>query len=188
MLNEKIWEMRLVPDIDPGNLIIVGVIKGAHGVRGDVRVKSFTDDPASILSFGPLYDADGNFLLTPQSSRPAKDHFIVAAAPQRTKEDWDALKGALLHIPRADLPEIGDGEFYVSDLIGMKVVDDTGAVVGQVRAVQNFGADDLLEIALSGVPSSIFVPFTAEEVTDVDIGKERIAVPRIAEWADPAEK
>ena len=110
-------------DSDAGNekLIVVGAIKGAHGVRGEVRVKSFTAVPDDVFGYGPLLDEAGQIVLTPQSARPGKDHFIVRPKEQKQKEAWDALKGMLLHVPRANLPDTSDDEFYIEDLIGLPV-------------------------------------------------------------------
>jgi 16S rRNA processing protein RimM len=101
--------------------IVVGALKGAHGVQGEVRVKSFTTEPGDLFTYGPLTDADGNVLVTPVSARSGKDHFIVAAREKKQKEEWDALKGALLHVERAILPEAEDDEFYIEDLVGLAV-------------------------------------------------------------------
>ena len=96
---------------NPDRLIVVGVIKGAHGVRGDVRVKSFTADPDDVFTYGALVDERGKPVLTPVSARPGKDHFIVRPKEQKQKEDWDGLRGTLLHVPRAQLPDTEDDEF-----------------------------------------------------------------------------
>ena len=126
-------------------LIVVGALKGAHGVRGEVRVKSFTADPEDLFSYGPLTDEAGRIVLTPLSARPGNDHFIVKAREQKQKEEWDALKGTLLHVARAQLPSADEGEFYIEDLVGLEVCSVGDVAEGRIKSVQNFGADDLLE-------------------------------------------
>ena len=165
-------------------LIVVGVVKGAHGVRGEVRVKSYTADPADLFSYGALLDAAGKPALTPQTARPGKDHFIVRPKEQKQKEDWDALKGTLLHVPRAELPETDDDEFYIEDLVGLQVFAGGDSPAGQVKSVQNFGADDLLEIRLNDRGDTILVPFTLADVPTVDLATNRVVIPNLDTWAE----
>ena len=102
-------------------LIAVGVLRGAHGVRGEVRVKSYTADPEALFTYGPLMDEGGGVLLTPKTARAGKDHFIVRPQEALQKEEWDALRGRLIYVPRSRLPAAEDDEFYVEDLAGMDV-------------------------------------------------------------------
>ena len=162
-------------------LIVVGVLKGAHGVRGDVRVKSFTADPDAVFDFGPLMDETGKVVVTPKSARPGKDHFIVRPKEQKQKEDWDALRGTLLHVPRASLPEADEDEFYIEDLVGLDVYSGGEEPAGRIRAVQDFGAGDLLDIDLAG-GGSVFVPFTLADVPVVDLAARRVVVATLEEW------
>ena len=167
-------------------LIVVGVIKGAHGVRGEVRVKSFTTDPDAVFTYGPLLDKAGKPVLTPKSARPGKDHFIVRPAEQKQKEDWDALRGTLLHVPRASLPQAEEDEFYIEDLVGLDVYAGGAERAGRVRAVQDFGAGDLLDIDLAG-GGSVMVPFTLADVPVVDLAARRVVVPGLEDWLGEAE-
>ena len=167
-------------------LIVVGVLKGAHGVRGDVRVKSFTADPEAVFDFGPLLDEAGKVILTPKSARPGKDHFIVRPKEQKQKEEWDALRGTLLHVPRASLPAADEDEFYIEDLVGLDVFTGGSERAGRIRAVQDFGAGDLLDIDLVG-GGSVFVPFTLADVPVVDIAARRVVVATLDEWAGGEE-
>ncbi len=165
-------------------LVVVGVILGAHGVRGDVRVKSFTAEPEACFDYGPLLDAGGAALLEALRVRPGKAHFIVTPKVPREKEAWDALKGARLHVPRAALPEASEDEFYIDDLVGLEVVAGGEVPIGRVKAVQNFGAGDLLEVAPSGGGRSVLVPFTRDDVPTVDIAAGRVVVATYEVWAD----
>lgn len=172
---------------DKDKLIAVGVLKGAHGVRGEVRVKSLTADPETIFEYGPLLDEKGAVVLTPKSARPGKDHFIVRPKELKQKEEWDALRGLILHVTRAALPAVEEDEFYIEDLAGLDVYAGGDSPAGRVRAVQDFGAGDLLEIELTGHASTIFVPFTRADVPVVDIAARRVVIPELASWATPDE-
>jgi 16S rRNA processing protein RimM len=168
-------------------LIVVGVLKGAHGVRGDVRVRSFTADPEAVFDFGPLMDEAGKVLLTPKSARPGKDHFIVRPKEQKQKEDWDAMRGTLLHVPRASLPDAEEDEFYIEDLVGLDVYSGGNERTGRIRAVQDFGAGDLLDIDLAG-GGSVFVPFTLADVPVVDLAARRVVVATLDEWTAASDE
>ncbi len=164
----------------------MGALKGAHGVRGEVKVKSFTDDPASMFKHGPLTDADGVQLFVPKSVRRAKDHFIVKAEPHREKEAWDALKGTKLYLPRASFPPPDTDEFYIEDLIGLTALSDPDTPVGTVRAIQNFGAGDLIEITPIAAGPTVLVPFSLHDVPQIDMANRTVFVEDFAMWADPS--
>lgn len=165
------------------NLIVVGVLKGAHGVRGDVRVKSFTADPQDCFAYGALLDETGETLLTPRNVRATKDHFIVSPSRPRQKEAWDTLRGAFLYVPRDAFPETEEDEFYITDLVGLDVYGGGDEKRGQIKAVQNYGADDLLEIQPFTGEKSIFVPFTRVDVPTVNIASKRVIIPDFELWA-----
>lgn len=165
-------------------LIPVAVISGAHGVRGEVRVKSFTQDPASVFAYGPLLGADGEVILTPVQVRAAKDHYIVRAREVRSKEQWDSLRGAKLHVLRSTLPPAGPDEFYVEDLAGLTVISRTAGPGAIVRRVVNFGAGDLLEIDVPGLSRTVLVPFSLAEIEAIDLASGRIDIPDLSIWID----
>lgn len=167
-------------------LIVVGVLSGAHGVRGDVRVKSFTDTPQDLFDLGPLLSEAGDVLLEPVKVKPASDHFIVTAKAAREKEDWDAMKGTRLHVRRSALPPPDDDEFYVEDLVGLDVLDTNGTAVGSVKSVQNFGAGDLIEVVPDDGPA-FFVPFTLKDVPEVHFDSRQIIVRDPETWADQSD-
>jgi 16S rRNA processing protein RimM len=160
-------------------LIVVGQIAGAFGVKGEVRVRSFTDDPEAIFEYGPLLDIAGNVVLTPVRHRSLNDLFSVTAKEQHQREAWEAMRGTLLHAPRAALPEVEEGEVYVADLIGARVVHVDGRDLGVVKTVQNFGAGELLEIKPS-TGATFLLPFTEENFPGVDMGARVLT-------AEPAE-
>jgi 16S rRNA processing protein RimM len=114
----------------------MAAVTGAHGIRGEVRLKIFADDLAAHCSFN-----DG--ALTLRSFRPPGIARFAEVADRTTAE---ALRGTLLTVPRAALPPLEDGEYYHADLIGLAVESDAGVVVGHVAAVENFGAGDILDV------------------------------------------
>ena len=154
-------------------LVVVAAIAGAFGVHGEVKVKSFTAEPGAFLGYGPLRDAEGDVVLTPEGARAVKNAFAVSAPEVRTREDAEALKATLLHVRREDLPEPDEDEFYFADLVGCEVKSPDGKRIGRVVAVHAFGAGDVLEI----VPkegAGFFHPFTKTAVPKVDITARRI--------------
>ncbi len=153
--------------------VCVAVVAGAYGVRGDVRLKSFTAEPGAIADYAPVEDEAGR-LYDVVLGAPVKGGFAARLAGVSTKEAADALKGVRLYVPRQRLPSLSDDEFYHADLIGLEVVDTGGAVLGRVRAVLDHGAGDLLEIAGEGRPRSILLPFTRASVPTVDLAAGRI--------------
>lgn len=174
--------------------IVVGAIAGAHGVRGDVRVRSFTEDPETLFEFGALYDRSGEILLTPKSYRPSKSIFIVVPKSPRSKEEWDELKGTELWVPRTALPKPEDDSFYIDDLIGMHAYDESGMSLGLVHAVLNHGAGDLIELRGGPSGAGVLIPMTLEDVPKIDLAASRLTVSTFELWAsdsnaerDPSE-
>ncbi len=156
-------------------LIVMGVITAAHGIRGEVKLKSFTEVPEDIAAYGPLYLNDGPRTLEILSLKPAKGHFIARLKGVGDRNAAEALKGVKLKVPRSRLPEPEEDEFYYEDLIGLGVEDVSGELVGRVCAVQNFGAGDLLEIR-PPKGRSFFVPFTRRDVPEIDLAEGRVVV------------
>lgn len=150
-------------------LILVGQIGGGFGVRGEVRVTAFTADPLALTAYGPLLRADGSVALTLTSTRPDKNGVVGRAKEIATKEEADALRGLKLHVPRDRFPEPDEDEFYLADLIGVQARAVDGAVMGQVKSVQNFGADDMLEIAPATGGPTWYLPFTKEAVPELHL-------------------
>jgi 16S rRNA processing protein RimM len=166
------------------NLIVIGVITGAHGVRGDVRVKSFTAEPEAIFEYAPFLDERGKMLIDPKGARPAKDHFIIMPKVTKQKEEWDALKGTKLYVPRETLPETDEDEFYIEDLVGLSVFSGGDQAIGKIKAVFNHGAGDLLEIEPAERGKPVLIPFTLEDVPVVDLALKRVVVTSFDVWAD----
>jgi 16S rRNA processing protein RimM len=149
------------------DLIQVGRVAGAFGVRGEVRITSFTADPVALVDYKDLRREDGSPGLTLTSGRAVKGGVIVRAKEVETREQAEALRGLKLYISRDRLPDPEEDEFYVTDLIGLAVETAEGEALGRVKAVQDFGAGDLLEIAPPEGGATWYLPFTREAVPEV---------------------
>ena len=144
--------------------IVLAAIAGAHGIRGEVRLKLFTDTPDTLARLA-RFDAGGRAFAL-QGIRADKPGMAVARFEGITDRNAaEALRGLELAVPRAALPPLGEGEYYVADYIGMAVVDETGAAVGTVKTIENYGASDILDIARDG-GGSVMVPFVADVVRE----------------------
>jgi 16S rRNA processing protein RimM len=156
------------------DLTCVGAIAGAFGVKGDVRIKSFCANPADIGSYSPFTSEDGTQEFKIKVSRPIKNGFAGRIEGMDNREAIEALKGTRLYVPLSRLPELPDDEYYHSDLIGLDVYDTGGQNLGQIRAVHDHGAGDLLEVFGQGWKSTVLLPFTKEAVPTVDLKAKRI--------------
>jgi 16S rRNA processing protein RimM len=165
--------------------VCLAAVAGAHGVRGLVKLKTFTEKPEDALAYGPLEDEAGarRFEIALKGSAGGKsgDLLLVKIAGIEDREAAEALRGIRLYVARDALPEIDEEEtYYHADLVGLSVVDRDGTARGRVTAVQNYGAGDLLEIQpKSG--GSFLLPFTLAAVPEVDLAAGRIVI------APPAE-
>ena len=162
-------------------LILVAQIAGGFGVKGEVRVTAYTADPMALMAYGPLLRADGSVGLTLTSARPEKSGVVGRAKEIATKEQADALRGLKLHIRRDRLPEPDEDEFYLTDLVGLEARDPDGLVLGAVKSVQNFGADDMLEIAPAAGGPTWYLPFTRAAVPELHIADGWLLAVRPAE-------
>ena len=149
--------------------ICVAQIGAAHGIRGEVRLRSFTEDPAAITAYGPLESEDGTRRFTIEALRLAKDHFVARLAGVADRDAAEKLTNLKLYIARDKLPPIDeDDTFYHADLVGLVAVTPSGAAFGTVTAVLNFGAGDILEIKpVSG--EHLLLPFTDTTVPKIDM-------------------
>ena len=156
--------------------VCVARIGAAHGIRGDVKLWSFTADPLAIKQYGPLETEDGATRFEIASLRTAKDHLVVRFAGIDDRNAAERLTNLQLFVPRSRLPATEADEFYHADLIGLKAVDATGHEFGTVIAVQNFGAGDLLEIKIPDGSETILLPFTVTTVPSVDVANGRLVI------------
>ncbi len=130
--------------------VCLGVISGAHGIRGEVKIKAFGEDPLAIGVYGPLSDETGGTTVEITTVRPNKGGVIARIAGVGDRNQAEALKGLMLYVERSALPEAAQDEYYHADLVGLSVELSDGTPMGQVIAVQDFGAGPMLEIRLSG--------------------------------------
>ena len=158
-------------------LIQVGRVAGAFGVRGEVRISAFTEEPASLLKFKRLLREDGSPALTLQSGRAHKDGVVARCPEVASKEAADAMRGLRLYVPREALPATEDeDEFYLADLIGLAAATPDGESLGRVKAVQNFGAGDILELDPGAGRATVMIPFSRACVPEVRVAEGRIVV------------
>jgi 16S rRNA processing protein RimM len=156
-------------------------VAGPFGVKGEVRITAFTGDPMALVRYRDLKRADGAPALTLIAGRPTKGGLVARAKEADTREQAEALRGLELYIPRDALPAAADDEFYLVDLIGLAARDRSGAVVGSVTAVENFGAGDLLEIAPADSGPTWWLRFTKAAVPEVHVKAGWIRIVRPSE-------
>lgn len=155
--------------------VCMGVIVGVHGVRGTVRLKSFAENEADALAYGPLEDETGKpYVLTFQGK--SKGSLLVRIKGVGDRNAAEALKGVRLYVPREALPPPAEDEFYHADLIGLRVDLLDGTALGEVLAVYNFGAGDLIDVRLTDSAKTVLLPFNRETVTEVDLAGRRLVV------------
>jgi len=162
------------PATGDGKWVVMGVVKGAHGVKGLARIASYTADPADLFRYSALVLGPGRTPVTLEHRGASKGGFLARLSTLATREDVDAARGFEIAIARDQLDDIGgDDEFYLTDLVGLAVQDPGGTMIGRVKSVENFGAEDLLEIALTapvkGLGRVALVPFRRTLVTDIDL-------------------
>ena len=155
--------------------ICVAKVGAAHGVRGEVRLWPFTEDPMSVIDYGPLSTKDGARQFEVVRARIAKDHLVAVIKGIATREDAARINGLELYIDRDKLPETDEGEYYHADLIGLRALDPAGAEIGKVLAIHNFGAGDIIEIAPSQ-GTTWLLPFSNEVVPTVDLASGHVVI------------
>ena len=156
--------------------ICVAQIGGAHGLRGDVKLKSFTADPMAVKDYGPLTTEDGSASFEIEALRAAKGHLVARFRGVSDRSAAERLAHLMLFVPRDRLPPPSADEFYHADLIGLCAVTADGTEIGTVAAIHDFGAGDILELRPQAGGATIMVPFTAAFVPSVDVAGGRIVV------------
>lgn len=156
--------------------VLLGHISAAHGLRGEVLVKTYTGDPRDIAAYGPLTDETGAHRLELKVVRVTDKGVIARVAGVADRTAAERIKGAKLYVARDRLPVAAEREYYHADLIGLDAVSEAGERIGHVVAVQNFGAGDLIEIRLEGSIRTELVPFTDAAVPVVDVAAGRVVV------------
>jgi 16S rRNA processing protein RimM len=168
-------------------LICIARIGAAHGVRGAVKLWTFTEDPLAVKTYGPMVTKDGARSFEVATAREANGHLVATLKGVATREDAERLNGIELYIPREKLPTTDEDEYYHADLIGLAAVTSADEPLGRVIAIHNFGAGDIIEIA-PPQGATMLLPFTNAVVPTVDLGGGRVVIELPSEIAgdDPA--
>jgi 16S rRNA processing protein RimM len=160
-------------------MILVAQFGAAHGIKGEVRLKAYTQDPMAVADYGPLIAADGRRFeieaMRPAAGSSSPDMLVVRIKGVSDRNAAEALNRLELSVPKDALPPAEEGEYYHADLIGLRAETPSGTILGTVVAVPNYGAGDLLEIA-PATGNTILVPFTDAVVPEVDIAEGRVVV------------
>jgi 16S rRNA processing protein RimM len=169
-------------------LVCVARIGAAHGVRGAVKLWTFTEDPFAVQRYGLLSSKDGKRQFEVATAREARDHLVATFKGVTTRDEAERLNGIELYVAREKLPATDADEYYHTDLIGLAAVTTAGDELGRVLAIHNFGAGDIIEIT-PPKGSTLLLPFTNAVVPEVDIagGRVVIALPEEIEGEDKDE-
>ena len=159
----------------PAAQICVARIGAAHGVRGEVKLWTFTEDPFAVKRYGPLRTQDGTRQFEVTQAREAKGHLVAKLKGVATREDAERLNGVELYVARDKLPATAEHEYYHADLIGLAAVTPADEPLGRVVAIHDFGAGDIIEIA-PPQGASLLLPFTNAVVPSVDLAGGRVVI------------
>ncbi len=166
--------------------LCLGVITGAHGVKGEVRIKVFAENAEDIASYGPLTGEDGAERFRIVRSRVSSSGVVAKLKGVNDRAAAERLRGERLYVARDALPETEDEEWYHADLIGLSVETPEGDRIGTVEAIFDFGAGDLIEVRPDGGGKTLLVPFTTEQVPTVDVNGGRIVAMPMEDMDDDA--
>lgn len=156
-------------------LVCVARIGAAHGVRGAVKLWTFTEDPFAVRHYGLLSSKDGKRQFEVATAREARDHLVATFKGVTTRDEAERLNGIELYVAREKLPATDADEYYHTDLIGLAAVTADGDVLGRVLAIHNFGAGDIIEIA-PPKGTTLLLPFTNAVVPEVDLAGGRVVI------------
>ncbi|QUS37734.1 ribosome maturation factor RimM [Tardiphaga alba] len=163
--------------------ICVARIGAPHGVRGQVRLWTFTEDPFAVCDYGPLATKDGKRTIEIDNVREAKGHLVATLKGVTDRDAAARLNGVELYVARDALPDTEDGEYYHADLIGLAAVNAADEAIGRVVAMHDFGAGDIIEIAPPSGPT-LLLPFTDAVVPTVDIAGGKVVIEMPGEIVD----
>jgi len=155
--------------------VLLAVVIGAQGLKGEVRVKAFTQTPGAIAQYRTLHDRNGRRFTVTGARATKSGEAVLSIAELTDRGSAESLRGVELLIARAALPPAARNEYYHADLIGLRAEDSQGRALGTVQAIHNFGAGDVIEIARSD-GDSVLLPFTRETVPVIEIDQSRITV------------
>jgi 16S rRNA processing protein RimM len=165
--------------------VCIAQIGAAHGVRGEVRLRAFTEDPLSVRRYGLLETEDGRRFEI-EAVRPAKDMLVARLKGISDRVAAERLTNLRLYVARDRLPKPAAGEFYHADLIGLAATTADGAPFGTVKAVHNFGAGDLLEIEPAAGGATVMLPFNEAAVPVVDVAAGRVVIAPLEDSLPPS--
>ncbi|WP_045834733.1 ribosome maturation factor RimM [Hyphomicrobium sp. 99] len=158
--------------------ILVGEISGAHGIRGDVLVRTYTETPDAVAAYGPLTDETGKRSFSLRVVRVTSKGIVARIKGVEDRNAAEPLRGIKLYIGRDKLPEPKAAEYYHADLIGLDAVSEDGTALGKIVSVQNFGAGDLLELKPNDGSATEFIPFEDRYVPSIDLQARTIVINR----------
>ena len=158
------------------DMVLVGAITGAHGIRGEVKLKSFIADPQALVSYSPLETAKGQKLEVVKI-RPQKEGVLAILKGVTDRNAAEALRGTELFVPRGRLPELGEDEVYIHDLIGLPVHLADGSLLGEIIDVADYGAGDLIDVKVEGRKDTVLIPFADSYVLEADGEKVVVDLP-----------
>jgi 16S rRNA processing protein RimM len=167
--------------------ICIARIGAPHGVRGAVKLWTFTEDPLAVKAYGPLVTKDGTRQFEVTHAREAKGHLVATLKGVTSRDEAERLNGIELYIAREKLPATGEDEYYHADLIGLAAVTPANEPLGRVIAIHNFGAGDIIEIAPPR-GATMLLPFTNAVVPSVDLAGGRVVIelPKEIDGDDPS--
>lgn len=156
--------------------VLLGVVAAPHGVRGLVRIKSFTEDPMAVAAYGPLSDETGKKTYRVEALSASRDAVLARIEGVADRTAAEALRGLRLYVARERLPQAGEQEWYEADLIGLGVVGKDGRDWGKVVAFHDFGAGPVMEVSGSSSATALMLPFTDEVVPEIDVEGGKVTV------------
>ena len=155
----------------PQDRVLLGVVAAPHGVRGLVRIKSFTEDPMAVAAYGPLSDESGKKEYRVEALSAARGAVLARIEGVADRTAAEALRGLRLYVDRSALPGTGEREWYEADLVGLEAVGTDGRNWGKVIAFHDFGAGSVMEVS-----GGVMLPFTDEAVPEIDVAGGKVLV------------
>ncbi len=168
--------MAARPERGRDRRVCVAQIGAAHGLKGAVRLRSFTEDPQAFAQYGPLETEDRSHQLEIESIRPAKDAFIIRFRDVDGRNAAEALRDVKLYVDRDRLPATSNDEFYHADLVGLVAMTPSGDLFGDVIGIHNYGAGDIIELKIAGSGETMMLSFNEKTFPAVDVAGGRIVV------------
>lgn len=154
-----------------GDRVLLGVVAAPHGVRGLVRIRSYTENPMAVAAYGPLSDESGKKEYRVEALSAARDAVLARIEGVADRTSAEALRGLRLYVERERLPQTSEREWYEADLIGLAAVGTDGRDWGKVVAFHDFGAGSVMEVT-----GGVMLPFTDEAVPEIDLSGGKVVV------------